>query len=295
MPEEPLEPWFVVPAFGRPEATRRALGSLRDDGARNVLLVDDEGRGHGEEMAAAFPGLRLLRTETPVFWTGAIRLGVERAVREGARGVVFFNQDVTMESGYLDRLRASVARFPGAVLGCAVLYGQDRRLVWSAGARMEWLGRGFRMLHHGRPATELPTEPFPVDWAHGMGTFVPAEVFARIGLPDADRFPMAWGDAEFGLRARKAGVPVLVDPGLRLVHEVGEYDPRVGGAPGLREYLSRLRSDRHYLSLPAQAEIWRRYGPRGLRGFSLALRTIFLLANWVRLRVLFRPRTSSSP
>ena len=153
MPEPVPGTWFVVPAFGRPEATARALRSLFDDGARNVLLVDDEGRGHGEAMAVAFPILRIIRTERTVYWTGAIRVGVERALREGATGVVFFNQDVTVEDGFLGRLAETIRRNPGAVVGCAVVYGQDRERVWSAGARMAWFGRGFRILFYGRPLT----------------------------------------------------------------------------------------------------------------------------------------------
>ncbi len=286
-------PWFVVPAFGRPEATIRALRSLFDDGARNVLLVDDEGRGHGEEMAAQFPDLRVLRTGSPVFWTGAIRLGIERALAEGARGVVFFNQDVTVEKGFLRRLGETSRAHPGALLGCVVVYGHERGTVWSAGARMEWLGRGFRILFHGRPAAELPEGPFPADWIHGMGTYVPAEVFAKAGLPDAERFPMAWGDADFALRAKEAGFEVLVDPRLRLDHEVGEYDPRVAGAPTLGEYLGWLRSDHHYLSLSAQAGFWRRHAPYGLWPLSLALRTAFLLANFLRIRILYGRKPAS--
>jgi GT2 family glycosyltransferase len=293
MPEtdrEPLEPFVVVPAFGRPESTRKALRSLFADGARNVVLVDDEGRGHGGELRAEFPEVDVVRTERAVWWTGAIVLGIERAIARGATGVLFFNQDVTMERGFFGRLDATVRAHPGAIVGSAVVYAHAPETVWSAGARMEWFGRGFRILHHGRPLGELPAAPFPVDWLHGMGTFVPAEVFARIGLPDAARFPMAWGDADYGLRAREAGIPVLVDPALRLVHEVGEYDARVAGAPSLREYVDRLRSDRHNLSLSGHVELWRRHGPRGLWPLSLGVRVAFLALNFVRMRVLFGRR-----
>jgi GT2 family glycosyltransferase len=286
--------WIVVPAFGRPETTRRALRSLFSDGDHRVILVDDEGRGYGDEIGEEFPGIDVLQTEAPVFWTGAIRLGAERALAAGATGVLLFNQDVTVEPGFLGRLEETRARFPGAVIGCSVVYAHERETVWSAGARMEWFGRGFRMLFHGKPVEELPAEPYPVDWVHGMGTWVPAEAFRRIGLPDADRFPMAWGDAEFGLRARAAGIPVVVDPRLRLVHDVGDYDARVAGAPTFREYLSWLASDRHNLSLSAQLEIWRRHGPRGLWPVSFALRVGFLLANYVRIRLRFGRRTALS-
>jgi GT2 family glycosyltransferase len=286
--------WIVVPAFGRPETTRRALRSLRGDGDHRVILVDDEGHGHGEEIAEEFPGIDVLRTATPVFWTGAIRHGAERALAAGATGVLLFNQDVTVEPGFLERLEETRALFPDAIIGCAVVYAHERETVWSAGARMEWFGRGFRVLFHGKPVAALPERPFPVDWVHGMGTWVPAGVFTRIGLPDADRFPMAWGDADFGLRARAAGIPVVVDPRLRLVHDVGEYDARVAGAPRLREYLSWLANDRHNLSLSAQREIWRRHGPRGLWPVSFAFRIGFLLANYVRIRLLFGRRTAPS-
>ena len=283
----PARPTVVVPAFGRPDSTRRALRSLVDAGAAAIVLVDDEGRGHGDEFQREVPGFEVLRTETPVYWTGAIRLGVEHALASGAKTVLFFNQDVTVAPGYFERLGRTAARFPGAVIGSAVVYAQDEGLVWSAGARMEWFGRGFRILHHGRPVEELPGEPFPVDWLFGMGTYVPASVFARIGLPDAGRFPMAWGDADFTLRARGAGIPVVLDPGLRPSHEVGRYDARVAPAPSLSQYLASLGSRTQNISLSAQREVWRRHGPRGLWRVSFALRFLFLLLNFVRIRLLF--------
>ncbi len=249
--------------------------------------MDDEGRGHGDELRGEFPGVEVLRTEAPVFWTGAIRLGTEHALATGAASVLFFNQDVTAAPDYFARLAATTARYPGAIVGSAVVYAQERGVVWSAGARLEWLGRGFRVLYHGAPLRKLPGEPYPVDWLHGMGTYVPAGVFGKTGLPDAERFPMAWGDADFTLRARGAGIPILVDPRLRLAHEVGPYDARLARAPTFSQYVSWLRSPTHNVSLSAQREIWRRHGPRGLWRLSFALRCLFLAANFVRIRLLF--------
>jgi len=124
-----------------------------------------------------------------------------------------------------------------------------------------------------------------------MGTYVPVEVFDRVGLPDAARFPMAWADLDFSLRAKRAGVPVVVAPAARLFHEVGDYDARVAGAPSARQYAGWLGDDKHNLSLSAHAEIWKRHGPRIFWPLSLAMRAMFLLLNFVRIRFLF----SSSP
>ncbi|MEO6324270.1 MAG: glycosyltransferase family 2 protein [Thermoanaerobaculia bacterium] len=282
-----FQPTILIPAYGRVELTRRALASLRDAGAERVLLIDDDGRAEGSALAREFPGLEVLTTDAPVFWTGAIACGVERARDRGDAGVLFFNQDVVAPRDYLERLAQSVAANPGALVGSALLYAQEPDRVWSGGGGVEWFGRGMRILHHGAPVSSLPAAPYAVDWLFGMGTYVPMEVFAKIGLPDGERFPMSWGDTDFSLRAHRAGIPLRVDPHARLLHEVGVYDARAAGHPSLRQYLSWMGDPKHNLSLSAHAEIWRRHGPRGLWPLSLALRFAFLAANFLRIRFLF--------
>ena len=249
--------------------------------------MDDEGAADGGALAGEFPGLDVIRTTAPVWWTGAIVLGIERARALGEEAVLFFNQDVTCAPDYFERLLATAGRYPGALVGSAILYAQEPGRVWSAGGSVEWWGRGIRVLRHGAPVSELKAEPFPADWLFGMGTLVPCAAFDRIGLPDAVRFPMAWGDLDFSLRAKRAGIPVLVEPAARLFHEVGDYDARIAGAPTARQYAGWMADDKHNLSLSAHAEIWRRHGPRLLWPLSLALRVLVLLANFVRIRFLF--------
>jgi GT2 family glycosyltransferase len=152
---------------------------------------------------------------------------------------------------------------------------------------VEWWGRGIRVRHHGAPVSSLPGEPFAADWLFGMGTYVPVEVFDRVGLPDAVRFPMAWGDLDFSLRAKRAGIAVLVAPAARLFHEVGDYDARVAGAPSARQYAGWLADDKHNLSLSAHAEIWKRHGPKLLWPLSLAMRIGFLFLNFIRIKLKF--------
>lgn len=229
----------------------------------------------------------MIRTDRSRWWTGCIVVGVERVLERGDRAVLFFNQDVACAPDYFDRLAEAASRFPGALIGSAVLYAHDPERVWSAGGAIEWWGRGIRGLHHGESVAGLPAEPFDAGWLFGMGTYVPCEVFLEIGLPDERRFPQAWGDVDFTLRARKAGYRLVVAPGARLLHEVGAYDPRVAGAPSARQYATWFTDPKHNLSLSAHAAIWRRYGPRVVWPLSLALRIGILLLNFIRIRLLF--------
>jgi GT2 family glycosyltransferase len=279
-----------MPAFRRVEASRRAIASLRAAGAGRIVFVDDEGAAEGGALAREFPGLDVIRTGKPAWWTGAIALGIERALAVGEGAVLFFNQDVTCAPDYFTRLLATVEKNPGALVGSTIFYAQEPSRVWSAGGAVEWWGRGIRVLHHGVPEASLPKEPFPADWLFGMGTYVPIEIFDRIGLPDAARFPMSWADLDFSLRAKRAGIPVLVDPAARLFHEVGDYDARVAGAPSARQYAGWMADDKHNLSLSAHAEIWKRHGPRLLWPLSLAMRAAFLVINFLRIRLLFPSR-----
>jgi GT2 family glycosyltransferase len=275
------------------DASRRALRSLVAAGAKRIVYVDDAGEAGGAEIAREFPSVDVVRTTPPVWWTGAINLGIEAARGGSDEGVVFFNQDVTCGPDYFERLGEAVDANPGALVGSAVTYAQEPGRVWSAGGAVEWWGRGIRVLFHGAPVGELPAAPFAVDWLFGMGTYVPIEVFDRIGLPDAARFPMAWGDLDFSLRARRAGITVLVAPAARLVHEVGNYDARVAGAPSWKTYSGWMADPKHNLSLSAHAEIWKRHGPKLLWPLSLALRTLVLLVNFVRIRLKFGASPSS--
>ena len=202
------------------EASRRAIRSLLTAGAQRILYVDDAGEAGGDDIAREFPSVEVVRTTSPVWWTGAINIGIA-AAREAEGAVLFFNQDVTCAKDYFERLAEAVDANPGALVGSAVLYAQEPTRVWSAGGAVEWWGRGIRVLHHGAPVASLPAEPFPADWLFGMGTYVPGEVFDRIGLPDAERFPMAWADLDFSLRAKRAGIPVLVAPKARALSRGG--------------------------------------------------------------------------
>jgi GT2 family glycosyltransferase len=284
-------PTVLLPAFRRVSETGRALESLRREGSPPVILVDDEGTAGSAELRDAYPGLEVVATPKAVYWTGAISLAARKAVERGDEKVLFFNQDVTVEPGYFEAMEKCTAVHPGAIVGSAVLYRHDPSVTWSAGGATEWWLRGSRVLFHGASAADLPRDCFPVEWLFGMGTLVPCSVFEKAGFPDGERFPMAWGDFDFSVRARARGVPLIVEPRARLVHDVGSYDARSAGAPSLRKYVSWLSDPHHNISLLAQREIWRRHGPRRLWPAAYSCHVGFLLANWVRMQLLFRNRS----
>ena len=225
--------------------------------------MDDEGRGHGDDLRREFPAVEILRTETPVYWTGAIRLGVEHALATGARSVLFFNQDVTVPPGYFQRLSETTERFPGV---------RDRlRRGLRAEGRRRLVGRGANgVVRPGLPGPSprgLRRRASGGALSRGLAVR-DGNVRSRRRLREdrtSRRRSIPDGVGRRGLHAASPGRGNSDPrrPGLRLSHEVGRYDARVAPAPTFVEYVSWLKSPIHNISLSAQREVWRRHGPGG--------------------------------
>ena len=251
VPEVGAQPTVVVPAFGRvessagPSVSRRRRG--RPDRPRGRRGARSRGGAPRE-----FPGVEVLRTEAPVYWTGAIRLGIEHALADGALGRLL-QPGRDRRPGLLRAPRRDGGTIPRFVLGSAVVYAQATA---SSGRRgPAWSGSG-------GASGSCPRRP--VGRASGGSlsrrlAVRDGNVRSRERLRDdraARRRAVSDGVGRrgFTLRAGGAGIPILLDPGLRLSHEVGRYDARVAPAPTFAEYVSWLRSPTHNISLSAQRE-----------------------------------------
>ena len=92
--------------------------------------------------------------------------------------------------------------------------------VWCMGGGVNWLkGRHWVVGHNTRDDGRWE-EPLEVDWLAGMSLLVPTEVFRRGIWVDDRAFPQYSGDADFSLRARRAGYRLLVWPKSRIYNMV---------------------------------------------------------------------------
>jgi hypothetical protein len=112
------------------------------------------------------------------------------------------------------------------------------------------------------------------DVLYGRATLVPVEVFDTIGTYDAQRFPQYWGDTDFSLRAKRAGVRQLVALAVAVrfiesAHTTGiHFTPPTGVS--LAHARQMLVSPRSNLALLYAARFVWRHGPRGWRGLLVA-------------------------
>lgn len=208
---------ILLTCFNRREKTVACLHAALDgrpasQAELSVILVDDgSSDGTANEVAEAFPSVKILQGDGNLYWAGGMRLAMAEADRQGADLVLWLNDDTILFPGALDRLlqtwldltrRGVNPIVVGATCdhaGSATTYGGVRR------------GRGWRRLKF--QTLPVPDQhPISCDTMNGNCALIPMEHVRQLsGIHPV--YCHALGDFDFGLRAKAAGILILLIPG----------------------------------------------------------------------------------
>ncbi|MCT7990844.1 glycosyltransferase family 2 protein [Laspinema olomoucense] len=205
--------YVIIPVHNRKALTLNCLEHLTKTGdyQRYHLLVVDDGStdGTAKAIAAAYPDVTVLPGNGDLWWTGAIAAGMEYAYRQGAEYFIWLNDDCLPELDTLPLLLKVAQENPNTIAGAAC-YSADSNTPISNG----FIGR-----------KSLIVNPKEVVFVQGMSGFcvvIPRAVFAKIGLPEADKFPQYSGDDTYTLKATRSGFKACIvgSAKVRLAGEV---------------------------------------------------------------------------
>jgi len=214
---------------------------------RVKVIVVDNGSTDGsvDALRAEYPQITLLPLPENVGFAEGNNHGLRHALRQGAGYVLLLNNDARIAPDAVDVLvqAAQVDRQIG-ILGPIIYRDDDSQHIESAGGRFN--------LHTGRlrhfetlPVNQLC--PYEVDMVSGCAMMVRREVMEQVGLLNQCYFAY-FEDAEWCVRAHRAGYRVMAVPGAQVWHR-GSAASGGSRAP-LRIYYS-VRN--HLLLVNAQA------------------------------------------
>jgi N-acetylglucosaminyl-diphospho-decaprenol L-rhamnosyltransferase len=226
---------LVVVAHDSESDLRRLLASmeLHLRLAPRLIVVDTGSRDASVEVARAAGARVVLREENPGF--GAANNAGVAAVREEV--TVLLNPDVELLDDGLARLAAAAAG-RRALFAPRLLNpdGSAQRTAHPLPGRVEALGTAL----FGPalpPPLRVRAEPWRAERERAVGWVIAAALAARtemlrgLGPFDPSIF-LFYEDMDLCLRARAAGVPTILVPGVRLVHRGGHSTgPAYGGEP----------------------------------------------------------------
>lgn len=218
----------VIPVYNRKLHTINCLNRLRainKSGIDATIVVVDDGSNDGtsELIAMKYPEVTILHGDGNLWWSGATNKGVAYALAHGCDYVLTLNDDVQFREDFLINLLKTVNSLDNSI-ACGVICDIDsRNKIISAGRYAKgFLGYNYSGYLSGTDIKSLPTNEYQSDVESGYAMLIPRDVFQKVGLFDAKRFPHHMGDMDFVLRARRHGYKVIINPRAFLYTKIGE-------------------------------------------------------------------------
>lgn len=217
-------------------AVASVLDALGDRPARVVVVDNASGDGSADEIAAWIEAtgdgrVELVRSETNSGFSGGHNQGM--AAAPGADFYLILNSDALLRPGFFDAIEAAAAAHPRAGLIAARLEYEDgtpQQSCFRFASAASELMRGARtgpvtaLLKRHVVALDLPPNPAEIEWASFACILLRGEMVRAIGPMDEGYF-LYFEDAEYALRARRAGWGVIYEPKARAVHFRGGSGP----------------------------------------------------------------------
>ena len=221
-----MKPTVYIPTLRAGDRLARTLEALETQSTRPEVVIADNS---GERL-----GGHLVKERFP--WAEAVEFGenlgfgkaLNRAVRERPGDpIVFLNDDVTVEAGFVDALTAMAGE--AQMVAAVLLREREPTMIDSAGVIADRTLLGIDYLN-GEPVEILATAADPLGPTGGAALFS-HDAFQAVGGFD-ERMFLYYEDLDLALRVRQAGGTCRLAPAARGLHAYSE----TLGANSARKY-----------------------------------------------------------
>jgi GT2 family glycosyltransferase len=214
---EPVD--VVIASYRDAERVATLVASIRrtvEPGMARIVVADD--CSGPEHLAAlrAIPGIEVVEGEANEGFAANVNRGLRAT--DPARDVVVLNSDMEARAGWLAGLQFAAGQQEEiGIVGGKLLY-LDGRIQFAGTARnlgaLEWFDHRYRF----KPEDWGPAAMTgPVLAVTGACMYVKRALIEQVGLLD-ERYPMAYEDVDWCLRAWQAGWRVIYFPVATLIH-----------------------------------------------------------------------------
>lgn len=251
--------YIIILTWNHKDDSVETVGSvLESDYPRMEVVVVDNASADGtpDAIRRAFPRVHVIENPENLMYAGGNNVGIRWALGQGADYVLLLNNDVVVDKTMVSRL-VEAAEAGGAGMAGPMMYyypprGQGADLIWYAGGLVSyWRGmtahRGIREVDRGQYAGASDT-----DYVSGCALLARSDVIGGIGLLDG-AYAIYSEDADWCVRASRAGYRVLFVPEARLWHKVSASSG--GGLTPFKAY-HRIRSGIRFFRRHARPWHW---------------------------------------
>lgn len=178
-----------------------------------VILVDNNSSdGSFEAVKKDFSRVVMIKNSENFGFSAGNNIGIEYALERGAQYVLLLNYDTEVEKDFLTFLVEAMEENEKNGIGSPLIFEENFSDVWFSGGKIDWLK--MKSFHE---KNKLSENNYKTDYISGCSMLIRAEVFKKTGLLDEDYF-LYWEDADFSVKAKRAGFNLLVCHKSRICH-----------------------------------------------------------------------------
>jgi GT2 family glycosyltransferase len=178
----------------------------------DVYLVDDGSKdGTADAVHQSFPSVQVIEGDGQLYWGGGMRLALEAAMARDYDFYLWLNDDTVLAAEALDVLVSSHESVVAGEGSPAVVVGTSVDPLTRQPVYGGWLMRRTR----ARLRFDLiqpSLSEVPCDTMNGNVVLIDRATSQLVGNIDR-AFPHSRGDFDYGLRASRLGVQIVVAPG----------------------------------------------------------------------------------
>lgn len=184
-----------------------------------IVLVDNGSTDDSPEMIRRnFPKIVFIKNSQNLGFAAGMNVGIRYALERGADYVLLLNYDAEISENLLLLMTEEMEKDKKIGIASSTITDMNSN-IWFSGGRIDWLR--IRAVHEKDKKEE---NYFNSDYISGCAMLIRAEVFKQTGLMD-ENFFLYYEDADFSLRARRAGYKLLVLPQSLVRHkEISENE-----------------------------------------------------------------------
>jgi GT2 family glycosyltransferase len=177
-----------------------------------VYLVDDGSTdGTGDAVQEQFPNVEVLRENGNLYWCGGMRVAWTEAMKGDYDAYLWLNDDTLLLNGAIEVILSTAHEIRNTE-------GRDGIVVGSCKdphTGVHTYG-GYVKRDKSSCLPDMPLPPgnkvLPCDTINANLVLIPRAVFVSIGNFSSE-YTHAFGDVDYGMRARQKGIPIYVAPG----------------------------------------------------------------------------------
>ena len=209
-----------------------------------VVVVDNGSiDGSQDAVRAAYPDMTLIENGENLGFMKGSNVGLRYALGQKADWTLLLNNDISVDPELLsEMMKVAVSDDSVGIVAPKIYFFSEPNKIWYAGGSINYFTGiikhlGLREEDHGQYDQTKET-----GYITGCAILIRREVMEKIGLLDPIYSPMYSEDADFSVRASRAGYKLMYVPKAKLWHKVSSF---TGG--GLSPVKTRLKVEHNLI------------------------------------------------